>query len=129
MGERQEEKPGAGQTGITSRVRAQLRRVREEPVSHWVALVVAIVLGLALSTVHWLGLVAGGALVGLVSTSLRRALAAGLGFGVLVVLVWAVLFALSGSLGKVLAMGELVWLGIAVALLAPVVGSLARGVI
>jgi len=118
-----------GSEGPVAEMQAQLRRVREEPVPHWMALVVAIVLGLALSTVHWLGLVAGGALVGLVAVSLRRALVAALGFGVLVVLVWMVLFALSGSLGAVLVMGELAWLGVAIALLAPVVGSLARGVI
>jgi len=120
---------GSDGAGPVATAVTQLRRIREEPVPHWVALVAAVVVGLALSTVHWLGLVAGGALVGLVATSLRRALVAALGFGVLVVLVWAALLALSGSLGKVLVMGEIAGLGVAIALAAPVVGSLARGVI
>lgn len=108
---------------------SRLGRVREEPRAHWLALVVAIIVGLLVSTVHWLGLVVGGALVGLVASSLRRALAAGLGFGVLVVLVWLAVFARAGTLGRLLSMGELTGLGVAIALLAPVVGSLARGVV
>lgn len=107
----------------------QLGRVREESGPHWVALVVALVVGLVLSTVHWLGLVVGGALVGLVAASLRRAVVAALGFGVLVVLVWGVSLALFGALGAVRATGELAGLGVAIALAAPVVGSLARAVV
>jgi len=110
-------------------VRAQARRVREESTAHWVALSVAIVVGLVLSTVHWLGLVVGGALVGLVAASLPRALLSGLGFGLLVATIWALLLALSGALGDVTAMGELAGLGLLVALLAPVFGSLARGLV
>jgi hypothetical protein len=106
-----------------------LCRVREESKPHWVALVVAIVAGLALSTVHWLGLVVGGALVGLVAASLRRALLSGLGFGLLVVVVWVLVLVLSGALGKVTAMGEIAGLGVAVALVAPVFGSLVRGIV
>ena len=44
-------------------------------------LVGAILLGLAASAVHWLGLAVGGALVGLVAKSTRRGLIAGAGFG------------------------------------------------
>jgi hypothetical protein len=110
-------------------LKTQLRRVREESKPHWIALVVAIVVGLLLSTVHWLGLVVGGALVGLVAASLRRALLSGLGFGLLVVTVWTLLFVLSGALGHVTAMGEIAGLGVVIALVAPVFGSLARGIV
>jgi hypothetical protein len=107
----------------------RLRLIREESPYHWAALVVAIVLGLGLSTVHWVGLVAGGALVGLVAASLRRALLAGLGFGLLALAVWVVLLVLAGSLGEVLATGQLAAISVAIALVGPVFGSLARGVV
>ena len=49
---------------------------------HWV-LAGAVLVGLAASTVHWLGLAVGGALVGLVARTTRRGLLGGAGFGLL----------------------------------------------
>lgn len=115
--------------GPAAAARAQLRRVREESRPHWVALSAAIVVGLVLSTVHWLGLVVGGALVGLVAATLPRALLSALGFGLLVAAVWALLLALSGALGEVTATGRFAGLGLLVALVAPVFGSLVRGLV
>ena len=43
----------------------------------------AVVAGLAASTVHWLGLAVGGALVGLAARTTRRGLLGGAGFGLL----------------------------------------------
>jgi len=120
---------GADATNAVEEVTDRLRLLREDPAYHWVGLLVAIVVGVALSTVHWLGLVAGGALVGLLAASVRRAVLAALGFGVIVLLVWVVLFAFAGSLGEVLATGRLVVVGTAMGLLAPVLGSLARGIV
>jgi hypothetical protein len=68
-------------------------------------------------------------LVGLVAASLPRALLSGLGFGLVVLLVWWLTLALSGGVGKVTATGELAGLGVVMALVAPVLGSLARGVV
>jgi hypothetical protein len=110
-------------------VSARLAPLRETPRYHWAGLVAAIVLGLALASVHWLGLVAGGALVGIVSTSFRRALLAGLGFGVLVVVSWVGLAVVGGVLGKVLATGQLAGITVAIGLVAPVLGSLVRGIV
>jgi len=107
----------------------RLRLLREDATYHWVGLLVAVVLGLVLASVHWVGLVVGGALVGLVTASLRRALLAGLGFGILAVLVWLALLAGAGSLDKVLVTGRLIALAVAMGIVAPVVGSLARGVV
>jgi len=115
--------------GPPAAVAAGLRRVREESRPHWVGLTLAVAVGLVVSTVHWLGLVLGGVLVGLVAASLPRALLSGLGFGLLVLFVWWLTLALSGSVGKVTATGELAGLGVLIALLAPVLGSLARGVV
>jgi hypothetical protein len=106
-----------------------LDRIRTDPFVHWIALVVALLVGLALASVHWIGLVAGGALVGLVATTLKRALLAGLGFGVTVVFVWLGLLVFNGVLGKVLATGQFVWIAVAVGVVAPLLGSLLRGVV
>lgn len=106
-----------------------LTRLRETPRYHWLGLVAACLAGLVLVSVHWVGLVAGGALVGLVSTTLRRALLAGFGFGLLVLVTWAVLLTWHGSLGGVLATGQFVALGVAMALAGPLLGSLVRGIV
>lgn len=107
---------------------ATVGRVRTDPLVHWVAVLVATALGLGLASLHWLGLVAGGALVGLVATSLKRALLAGLGFGVTALTVWFGYLAATGVLGKVLATGQFVWIAVAIGLIGPLVGSLFRGV-
>jgi apolipoprotein N-acyltransferase len=114
--------------GLSAAVGAGLSLVREESRPHWVGLALAVVVGLVVSTVHWLGLVLGGALVGLVAASLPRALLSGLGFGLVVLLVWWLTLVLSDGVGKVTATGELAGLGVVMALVAPVLGSLARGV-
>lgn len=44
----------------------------------------AVLLGLLASTVHWSGILIGGALVGLLAPSLRRGVVYGVGFGLLV---------------------------------------------
>lgn len=104
-------------------------RVRTDPFVHWIALLLATGIGLGLASVHWTGLVAGGALVGLVATSLKRALLAGVGFGVTALVVWFGTLVASGVLGKVLATGQFVWIAVAVGVAAPLAGSLLRGVV
>lgn len=114
---------------IGQRANAALRTIREDAFVHWVALVVAIVIGLGAAHLHWLGLVLGGALVGLVAASLSRAIVAGIGFGILVVVVWLGTIWWAGTLSKVLAMGELALLGAALGIVLPAVGSLVRGIV
>lgn len=106
-----------------------LGRVRVDPNYHWVAMVGAVLVGVVLASVHWLGLVVGGALVGLTTASLARALLAGLAFGILVLVTWAALFVIAGTFGSVLAMGQIPVLGAAMGLGLPVLGSLVRGVV
>ena len=109
--------------------RDPLARLRESPRYHWIGLVSACVLGLVAASVHWLGLVVGGALVGLVAASLRRAVLAGIGFGLLAVLAWATLLWTAGSLGPATAMGEFPLLAVGIAVGLSVLGSLVRGVL
>jgi hypothetical protein len=88
-----------------------------------------LVVGLLLATVHWSGLFVGGALVGLAQPTLRRAVLAGLGFGVTALVVAAVSVAIAGTLEGVLGTWPLVAVGVVVPLAAGVVGALARGLL
>lgn len=105
-----------------------LRSVREDPHRRHAALVAAAMVGLALSWVHWLGLFVAGALVGLASESLAKALASGFAVGVLVLLVHV-------GASPVMSAGEFVglvpasYVTLAAALVAPLWGSLVRGIV
>jgi hypothetical protein len=105
-----------------------LTAVREDRRKRSLALVAAAAVGLALAWVHWLGLFAAGALVGLVSRTLPRALLAGLVVGVLAV-VATVLASPVMEVGEFLALTPPVYVTVAAALLAPAWGSLVRGVV
>lgn len=108
---------------------APLGRLREDPLTHWIGLLVATGLGLVLARYHWLGLIAGGALVGVVATTLKRALLAGLGFGVVVLCVWAGSLVVVGSFGEVVATGRFAGIALLIGLAGPLLGSLVRGVV
>ena len=106
-----------------------LHRIRWIPHYHWLALVAGCAVGVFLATLHWSGLVIGGALVGLVAANLTRAVLSGIGFAVLALLVWATFLAEAGTLGAVVAMGELTGLAIVIAVGLSVLGSLVRGIV
>lgn len=116
-------------TGRLAGLRVSLGRLRTDPGIHWLAQLIALAMGLALASQHWLGLIVGGALVGILALSLRRALLAGLGFGCLVTVIWILGFWRDGTLEKVLAMGEIAAIAVLIGLLAPVLGSLVRGIV
>ncbi|SDJ39986.1 hypothetical protein SAMN05216226_10326 [Halovenus aranensis] len=101
--------------------------VRANDRYHWIALVSACILGLVLATIHWVGLVLGGAFVGVLATTLKRALLSGAGFGILVVVVWAGLLRFVGSFGDVTAMNEIALLPVGIALGLALLGSTLRG--
>ena len=106
-----------------------LAAVRRDPRKRAAALAVGAVVGLAVAQVHWVGLVLGGALVGLASRDLLHALAAGLAFGVLAWLAFAALLAARGALDGYLGAGRLLYVSVAIPLLGGTFGSLARGVV
>ncbi len=112
---------------VLERSRAVLERARTEPRTHAVAVVVAVVLGLLASWLHWFGLVLGGAFVAFVSPSLRRGVVGAVGFGLLVLVVFAL--ALGGSAWTVLETTPVVYLVVASAFGLPVLGSLVRGIV
>lgn len=92
------------------------------------ALVGATLVGVGVASVHWFGLFVAGALVGLASEDLPRAVAAGLTVGLLV-LVTQVLVAPTMNVGEFVNLAPASYVTIAAALLAPVWGSLVRGVL
>ncbi len=105
-----------------------LQVIRSDPTRRRVALAAAAVAGLLAASVHWVGLVVGGALVGLVSSRLRWAVAGALGFGVAVLAAF-VLTAPAMSAGELLALTPPAYVAVAAALVLPALGSLVRGVV
>lgn len=83
------------------RVRDSLRTGERAPLVQTVVFLLA----LAAPVVHWSGLVVGGALVGIVAPTLRRALIAGLYVGGLVVGLFAVFMWTQGALRAYTSMG------------------------
>ncbi|WP_135825821.1 hypothetical protein [Halorussus ruber] len=118
----------AGSGAISS----ALAEIRGDARARWAALVAGTVLGLAAAWVHWYGFLLGGALVGLASKDLKRALAAGLGFGLLA---WGVFVGLvasgSGFAGVVqyAETGRLLFLSAGIPVGLSALGSLVRGVV
>jgi hypothetical protein len=87
------------------------------------ALLLAVLVGVAVSAVHWGGLILGGALVGLVSHSLRRAVVNGFSFGLFVLVVFAGWLAWQGALLTWPTTGQLFLLTVASALGLPILAS------
>ena len=106
--------------------RERLAWLRTGPRAELVTLV-AFVLALPLGLVHWLGLVAGGAVVGLTASSTQRALVLGAYLGLFVVAGFLGWLWLAGVLGKAIATGQLVGASLAIAFVFPILGSAVRG--
>ncbi len=117
--------PGAD--GPATTADGRLDRLRTEPRAHAAGLVVATGLGVLAAWLDPLGLVVGGALVGLVAASLRRAILYGLAFGVLVLVVFAL--SLGTTLGPAVGMVPAVYLTLGAGVGMPVLGSLVRGLV
>lgn len=106
----------------------ELRSLRADDRRRAAVVAAGVVLGLGLGSVHWLGLVLGGALVAMPARSVPRGLAAGFGLGVLELVVFGGLLAAQGALGAALSTGTVGLVGAAVGLAGPLLGSLVRGI-
>lgn len=104
----------------------RLERVRADPRRRALALGGAVLVGVLAALLHWTGLILAGALAGLVSRSLPRAVATAIGFGILVLVLFAL--SLGGSAGRVLEMAPAVYLTAGAAIGLPALGALIRGV-
>jgi hypothetical protein len=106
-----------------------LDRLRDSPRRRAVVTVVGIVVGLVAALAHWLGFVLGGALVALPQVSIRRGLAAGLGFGVFAWFVFLTSLGTAGAFDTYVQMGPIIAISTATPILGGLLGSLLRGVV
>jgi hypothetical protein len=106
----------------------RLGTVRGRDRLRWALTAAAVLVGVALVTVHWLGLVLGGALVGVLQRGLGRAILAGLAFGVVALLAFLILAARLEP-GELLALRPVVYVTVGAGLGLPLLGSLVRGVV
>ncbi|WP_135854665.1 hypothetical protein [Halorussus salinus] len=106
-----------------------LAEIRGDRRARWAALVGGAAVGLAAAWLHWYGFLLGGALVGLSSKDLKRALAAGVGFGLLAWAVFAGLVAANGGLVRYAEMGRLLYLSVGIPVGLSTLGSLLRGAV
>lgn len=105
----------------------RLQAVRSDPRRRTAALIAAALVGLVAASLHWSGLVLAGAVIGLVSRSLPRAVGAAVAFGAAVLFVFAL--TLGDDLGRAVEMAPVVYVTAAAALGLPAVGSLVRGIV
>jgi hypothetical protein len=87
------------------------------------ALLVATVVGLAAASVHWAGLVVGGVLVGLLATSVSRAVVQGLTFGGIALALLVARLWWRGGLDAYVATGPLFALSVGLGFLLPTVAA------
>jgi len=113
-------------SGALGRVTDAVDRIRE---AEHAAVLLGGAVGLLAAFLHWGGFVLAGALIGLASRSLTRAVAFALAFGVLAWLLFAASLLRSGVFGAYLGMGQLTLLSVAVPVGLPILGAIAvRGV-
>ncbi|WP_435075427.1 hypothetical protein [Halorubrum sp. HHNYT27] len=104
-----------------------LARIRDEPRTRAVAFAVAVVFGIALASVHWLGLLAAGAASSLVAPTARRGIAYALGAGALALVAFAV--SLGSAATTLPEMQPVIFVAVGAAVGLPLLGSLARWII
>ncbi|UIP00649.1 hypothetical protein Hbl1158_04620 [Halobaculum sp. CBA1158] len=104
---------------------------RSDSATRWAATALATIAGLGLASAHWLGLVAGAALVSLPQRTLPRGVAAGVAFGGLALLVAGASLALAGpaAVETARAMRQPLAVAAGASLVAGAVGGLVRGVV
>lgn len=95
----------------------------------WLMLLAVATVGLAIATVHWLGLLFGAAAVGLFGRTIRRGVLLGVAFGIVVVGLFIGELWLAEQLDRVVAMGEIAAIAVVIPLVLGAIGGLARGVV
>lgn len=91
-----------------------------------IAVLAAGAFGVALASLHWLGIVAAGGLVGIFAPTWKRALVWGVGVGGVIVAVFLGQVVVTGTLGRVLAAGKPVVVALVVPVIAAPLGALVR---
>lgn len=101
--------------------------LQRDPRRRWLVTAVVAVVGLALASVHWSGLLLGGALVGWCWPTLGRGILAGLAFGALVLVAFALVHLMAGTLDTALGMPPITYVTVAIPLVLGTLGGLSRG--
>jgi hypothetical protein len=109
--------------------RSPLAAVRADRRRRLGASLLGVGIGLAVATVHWVGLVLGGALVALPAARVRTSVLAGLGFGLLAWLAFLATLADAGALGLYFETGQLLLVSAAAAVGGGLLGGLVRGAV
>lgn len=118
---------GRDGSDLPAGARDRLDELRSNPRERAFLLALAAVVGLTLAWVHWLGIVAGGALVALASSTPGRGTLAAVGFGVVVLVAFAAV--LGGSAWAVAGMTPIVYVTAGGAIGLAALGSLVRWVV
>ena len=129
---REERRGGRPSDSEDGAITSALAEIRGDARARWAALAAGAVVGLLTAWVHWYGFVLGGALVGLASKDAKRALAAGIGVGLLGWVVFVGSVATGSELVGVVKyaeMGRLLYLSAGIPVGLSALGSLVRGVI
>lgn len=106
----------------------KLAAIRSRPNRRRAALVATALVGVGLAWFHWLGLFVAGALVGVVSRTVPRAVLAGIVVGALVLVVHVLASPVIAG-PEFLALTPISYVSVAAAVIAPVWGSLFRAVV
>lgn len=108
---------------------AWLGRIRETRTHRWTGILLGMFVGVVLASVHWGGFLVGGALVGMVSRDLPRAIVAGVGFGLVSLGVWIAFLWRAGAIDAAFGMGQFSLIAVGIPLGLSILGSLVRGVV
>lgn len=109
--------------------RDRLSALRSNPRQRRLVVAAGVLLGLGLGSLHWFGLVIGGAVVALPARTVPRGLGLGLALGVVELLVFGGLLTWQGALGPALSTGIVGGITVVIGFAAPIVGSLVRGIV
>ncbi|RLI79468.1 hypothetical protein DRP07_10070 [Archaeoglobales archaeon] len=91
--------------------------------------IVGFVIAFAITYFHWTGLIAAGLVAAFAFKDLKRSLAAGFLFGLVVWILFLAYMAYNGLLEKYIAMGMVFYLSIVIALLIPTLTASVRGLV
>lgn len=105
---------------------SRLTAIRADPGRRRIAVLAAGAFGVGLASLHWLGIVAAGALVGVFAPTTRRALLWGVGVAVVVLATFFVQTLAAGTLDRVVGAGQPFLVSVVVPFVAAPLGALVR---
>lgn len=108
-------------------VRGRIDEVRRTPSARAALGAVGVLVGVWIATVHWSGFIITGLAIGIVAATLREAVVAALGVGLLLSIGFIGYAWWYDQLGRMLALGELTAIALVIPPILVIIGSLVRG--